>query len=267
MIEAIIAGERDPQKNLNLCDPRIIKAKKDDVLKALEGNYNETNIFLLDQSLIMWKKHQEQISEIDKKVEVVLIKLSAGKEVITLANKAKQVRHHKPKIKDLNKILLQIHGVDMNNLPGINDYTLLRLLGETGTDMGRFPTRDHFASWAQLSPRLGKSGSRSRKIKMHNGSKTGQIFRESARALKNSKNSAIGAFIRRLSAKKGAPIAIKAGARKIALAYYDMLTKRTAYVEKGAKEYNTKQQLQERKILEKLAKRHNLKLVENLVAA
>jgi transposase len=261
MIEAIISGERDAKKILMLCDVRIIKDKKERVLKALEGNYNETNIYLLAQNLKMWKQHQEQIAEIDKKIEEVLIKLSSDKPEITPRNVAKQIRHHKPKIKELNKLLLKIFGVDMNNIPGVNDYTLLRLLGETGIDMSRFPTEDHFASWCQLAPRWNQSGQSHRKVRMRNGSIAGQIFRESAQAMMNSKNIAIGAFIKRLIARKGAPIAIKAGARKIALVYYNLLTKGGEYVEKGVEKYQKQQQLRERRTLEKLAQKYNLKLI------
>lgn len=267
MIEAIISGERDANKILMLCNSRIISEKKEKVLKALEGNYNETNIYLLAQNLKMWKQHQMQIAELDKKIEEVLIKLSLDKPDINPKNPAKPIRHHKPKIKELNKMLLKIFGVDMNNIPGVNDYTLLRLLGETGIDMSRFPTEDHFVSWCQLAPRWNQSGQSHRKVKMKNGSKAGQIFRESAQGMMNSKKIAIGSFIKRLIVRKGVPIAVKAGARKIAIVYYNLLTKGGEYVEKGVEKYQMEQQQRERRTLEKLAQKYNLKLIENQHAA
>jgi hypothetical protein len=74
-----------------------------------------------------------------------------------------------------------------------------------------------------------------------------------------SKNSAIGVFMRRLKARKGAPVAIKAGARKIAEAFYDALTKGTDYVEQGAVKYMEHQKQRELKLLHQLAKKHNCK--------
>ncbi len=60
---------------------------------------------------------------------------------------------------------------------------------------------------------------------------TGQIFKEIAQSLINSKYIAIGSFIRKLKARKDSAIAIKAGARKLAIAYYNALTKGIEYVE------------------------------------
>jgi len=47
---------------------------------------------------------------------------------------------------------LNIYGVDGNSLSGVNDYTLLKLLGEVGNDLSRFPSGKHFVSWCQLAP-------------------------------------------------------------------------------------------------------------------
>ncbi len=76
-----------------------------------------------------------------------------------------------------------------------------------------------------------------RKLKMKNKSKAGQIFRETAQSLIQIKNIAIGAFMRTVRAKKGGPVAIKAGARKLETAYYYILTKGIDYGEEGIKKY------------------------------
>jgi transposase len=261
IIEAIIAGERDPQQLLLLCDERIIEKKAEKVLKALEGNYNESWLFLLEQNLYMWKMHQQQIAVIDKKTAILLDDLQAGKAIIEAQTSAKPIRHHAPQIKGLHQKLLNIYGVDANSLSGINDYTLLRLLGEVGTDMSRFATNKHFVSWCQLAPILNQSGKMNRRIKITNGSKVGQIFRGIAQGLLNSKHIAIGAFMRRIRYNKGSKIAVKAGARKLAEAFYRLLTKGAAYVEKGTKDYMQQIKEKEKIFLEKLALKHNLKLV------
>lgn len=262
IIEAIIEGQRDPHRLLLLCNKSIIEKKAEKVLKALEGNYNESWLFLLEQNLHMWKLHQQQIAVIDKKVEDILNELQFNKPVIETENTAKPIRHHAPKIKGLHQKLLNIYGVDANSLSGINDYTLLRLLGEVGTDMSRFPTHKHFVSWCQLAPVLNKSGKMNRRIKIRNGSKAGQIFRGIAQALLNSRHIAIGAFMRRIKFKHDSKIAIKAGARKLAEAFYRLLTKGKAYVEKGANDYLKQIEEKEKKFLKKLALKHNLKLIQ-----
>lgn len=260
MIEAIINGERDAQQLLLLCDKRIIKGKSEQVLKALEGNYNESWLFLLEQNLHMWKLHQQQLSVIDSKIEQLLSELQADKAEIKSDSVPKPIRHHAPKVKGLHQKLLNIYGVNLNSISGINDYTLLRLLGEVGYDMERFPSVKHFVSWCQLAPIQDQSGKMKRRIKIRNGSKAGQIFRDIAHGLMNSKYIAIGAFMRRIRAKKDSKIAIKAGARKLAEAFYNLLTKGAEYVEQGTRRYEEQIKQKEKLHLERLAKKHNMQL-------
>ena len=261
IIEAIIAGERDPQALLSLCEARIIKAKGEDVLKALEGNYNDSWIFLLERNLHMWKLHQQHLATIDRKIEELLCILEAGKEPVTGTAPTKPIRHHRPQIDGLHQKLLNIYGADGNTLSGINDYTLLRLLGEVGTDMTRFPSVKHFTSWCQLAPICDQSGKIRRRIRQKNGSRAGQIFREVAQGLLNSKHIAIGAFMRRIRARKDSKIAVKAGARKLAEAFYNLLTEGADYVEQGVKRYEEQLQEREQAFLIKLAKKHGLQLL------
>lgn len=261
MIEAIVEGERDTTKLLLLCDNSIIKNKADVVLKALEGNYNESWIFLLGENLKMWKFHQQQITVVDQRISILLDELQIGKPKIEGATSAKPIRHHQPRIKNLHQTLLNIYGVDGNSLSGINDYTLLKLLGEVGTDMSRFPSVKHFVSWCQLAPLSNQSGKMRRSVRIRNGSKAGQIFRGIAQGLLNSKYIAIGAFMKRLKAKKDSKIAVKAGARKLAEAFYNLLTKGANYVERGVEQYKNQLIEREKLYLKKLALRHNYELM------
>ena len=143
---------------------------------------------------------------------------------------------------------------------GINDSTMLRLMGEIGPDMSRFPSPKHFSSWAGLSPKSKQSGKMKKRLNAKSNN-VGLILRQSAQSLMNSKNSAIGAFIRRLKGKKGSQVAIKAGARKIAEAVYNALTKGVEYVETGAEKYLEQNKFREIQLANKLAKKHNLTIV------
>lgn len=268
MIEAIIDGQRDPQVLLQLCDKKIIAKKAEQVLKALEGNYNETWLFMLSQNLNLWRQHQLQIANIDGRIESLLTELTAGKQIdSSQLGKVKPIRHHKPHIKDLHEIMVKLFGANLSSIAGINNYSLLRLIGETGTDMSRFPTIKHFVSWCGLSPGRNQSGKKSKWIKQAPCNKAGQIFLEAAQSLGQSKYTAIGCFIRKLKSRRGAGVAYKAGGRKIAEAYYNALTKGTAYVEQGAKQYELQIKQRELATLKKLAKKHNLQVIEKQKAA
>ncbi|GHV52814.1 hypothetical protein FACS1894181_16250 [Bacteroidia bacterium] len=95
------------------------------------------------------------------------------------------------------------------------------------------------------------------------GNYAGAIFRQAAQALSTGKHNAIGAFIRRLKGRKEAQIAIKAGARKIAIAVYNALTRGMDYVEQGAIRYQEQFAQRERDLLYKLARKYNYYLIEN----
>ena len=263
MIEAIIQGERDPEKLLSLCYSTVRVKKSEDIKLALQGNYNETWIFLLSENYKMWQQHQAHLYSIDKKIESLLEELNENRKKLEPTSKPKSIRHHKPEIANLNQKILTLYGVNISSLSGLTDYSALRLVGETGNELSRFPTAKHFISWCQLSPRNSQSGKMNRKITMKMKSKAGQIFREAAQSLLNSKKVAIGAFMRKIRSKKGAPIAIKAGARKIATAYYNIITKGTEYVEEGINRYELKIRNKELRLLSKLAEKHDMRLLLN----
>lgn len=267
MIKAILAGNRDKDYLLSLCDKKIIEKKGEAVLKALEGNYNDTYLFMLEQNLNMWEKHQEQITIIDKRIEQLLQQMSADKELSVTNSKPKNIRHHAPKIEGLHQMLIRLYGANVSSVSGINDYTLLRLIGETGTDMMRFPTNKHFVSWCGLSPKHHQTGKTNKRVKGTRCNKAGQIFKEIAQSLINSKHIAIGSFIRKIKARKDSAIAIKAGARKLALAYYDTLTKGSDYVEQGIKKYEEQIVKREKAALYKLAKKYNVQIMDKQTAA
>ena len=200
IIQAMIDGERDPEVLLLLCDQRIISKKREQMLKSLEGNYNVTWLFMLSQNLSLWRQHQLQIENIDERIESLLTELTAGKQIDpSKKGKVKPIRHHKPRIKDLHETMVKLFGANLSSIAGINNYSLLRLIGETGTDMSRFPTIKHFVSWCGLSPGRNQSGKKSKWIKQAPCNKAGQIFMEAAQSLGQSKYTAIGCFIRKLT--------------------------------------------------------------------
>jgi len=268
MLKAMIAGERNAEALLLLCDERIKQKKGDRVLEALEGNYNDTWLFMLQKNIELWEQHQQQVMAIYKQIQMILESLTAGIEVSEeTIGKEKVVRHHKPHIGNLNTMLVALFGVNVTSVSGINSYTLLRLIGETGTDMTRFATIKHFTSWCGLSAGNHQSGKQSKWVKRAPCNKAGQVFKDVAQSLENSKNIAIGSFIRKLKARRGAGVAYKAGARKVAEAYYNILTKGVEYVEQGNTSYEAQQKQREVILLKKLAKKHKVQIVENQQAA
>jgi transposase len=263
--EAILPGERDSEKLPGLCRERIRNNKPEEVKKALQGNYNTRYLLLLKENLHLWKEHQSSVSNIEQQIEELPDETGKEKKDIAVdESHSRPSRHHNPQIMDLHmKPVRQFDGVTLTAIACINDSTMLRLPGEIGPDMRRFPAVKHFVSRLGLSPKNKQSGKMKRAVRSPKGNNAGEIFRQSAQALSTSRHNAVGAFIRRLKGKKGAPVAIKAGARKIAVAFYNALTRGMDYVEAGAVKYHQLFVQRELKMLNRLAIKHNFQLIDS----
>jgi transposase len=253
IIEAMLAEERDPQKLLALCHKRIREEKSEQVLKALEGHYTPAGLFALRQAYQAYHFYQQQITACDKELEAVLQRLNQDKQEPEEKQPRKPVRHHKPAVAGLGKhLLMAFDGKDATVLSGITDYSWLQLLSETGQDLTKWASEKHFTSWLGLSPGQNNSGKKKRSARKARP-RAGEIFRQIAQSLLNSKNIALGAFARRLRARKGAPVAVKATARKLAEQYWRLMVKGSEFVERGIEHYQQQLILQKQKYLYRLA--------------
>ncbi len=262
MIEAILKGERDKQKLLLLCDPRIIKNKRENILKALNGKYTKSGLFALQQAFDAFTFYQNQIAQCDREIERIINRMGNNSKDEDLAKKRKPIRHNKPDVKNLGSNLLNVfEGKDPTVISGITDYTWMQLLSETGTDLTRWQTPKHFTSWLCLAPGQHWSGIKKKNRRKQGSPRAGQIFRELAQSLIYSKDVALGAFGRRLRARKGPVKAIKAMARKLAETYWQVMVKGIDYAETGVKKYEEQLLLRKRQSFLRLAKELNYQVV------
>jgi transposase len=113
----------------------------------------------------------------------------------------------------------------------------LTITSEIGLDMGRWPTVKHFTSWLGLCPHHRVSGGKV----LSRGTKPCATRAATARRLAASclqrRQSALGAFFRRMKARLGTPKAITATAHKLARMIYTMLKHGTAYVRQSLADY------------------------------
>ena len=263
VIEAILRGERDAEALAALCGKRILDKKAAEVVESLRGSFNDTHLFELRDAVDCYEFEQRKVAECDKQLERMLAALTSGLEEPTNLGPAKPIRHHPPQIADLHKMMVQLcGGRDATVLPGITDYGLLKILAAIGGDIRRWPSEKHFTSWVGLAPRRNDSGKSRRRSKKKIETETGLIFRQAAQSLLTSKNIALGAFARKIRGKKGAPIAIKATARKLAAMFWRLLTHGVDYVEAGVKAYEENQRQRTLDYIRKKAKEMNFQLVE-----
>ena len=263
LIKAILAGERDVQKLVSLCHTSVRDKKGEELLKALEGHYTQQGLFALNQAVKGYEFYQDQIMDCDRQIDNTLQKINKDKTLPpgTNTGKRKLIRHNKPNINGLGDHLLKIFdGRDATQLPGFTDYNWLQLYSEIGSDLSKWPSEKHFTSWLGLSPGHDRSGKKN-KSKSKGKPTVGQIFKQMAHGLLNSKYIGWGAFARRLRGRKGPAIAIKATARKLAAQYWRLIVKGADFVEKGLQAYENILKQQKKRRLEKLALELNMELV------
>lgn len=255
---------RNAEILLGYCTISLVKRKGDDILIALEGNYKEEYIFELQQAYDGYMFYLGQVKNCDKEAAKILEEYNNRTDRdYHDSYPIKPIRHNKPEIKNLHDLLLGIHGANPTVLLGLTDYSLLKLTAELGNDIGQWPTIKQFISWLGLAPGKHQSGKMNKRSKKKPVTRAGQIFKQAAQSLLISKQPGLGAFARRLKARKGSGIAIKATARKIAELYYSMFDQGMDYVEQGVKKYEEKLKQQQLNFLIKKANELNLQLTEN----
>jgi transposase len=230
IVEAILAGERDPQKLSQLRDWRI-KASEETIIKSLVGDYRAEHLFTLGQSLRSYRHYQQMIQEVDVQVKQMVQRLPSkvtnGQKPPKEKNPRKTPwRNEPPQLRD---DLYRAFGVDLTQVPGINTLTAQMLLTEVGPDLSRFPTAAAFSSWLRLCPNPKISGgqilsSTTRPTK----NRLALALRMAAQGLHRSQ-SFLGDYFRRMKSRMGTPKAITAVAHKLARIVYHLITTQHEY--------------------------------------
>lgn len=241
IIRAIVGGERDPQVLAQMRDVRC-KASHETVRAALVGNYQPEHVFALTQALALYDFYQTRVDECDAQIQAVLAALTADKA--TLSTPLPKARHRTVQPNavnfDVRPVLYQLAGVDLTQIHGIGPYLALRLIGECGTDLSRWPSAKHFTSWLTLSPGCKISGGKV--LSAHTRKTTNRVAAHLrlAAVTVGRTDTALGAFYRRLSARIGKAKAVTATARKIAILFYNAMRYGIDYQDPGASYYERK---------------------------
>jgi transposase len=224
MVEALIAGESDPDTLAALAHRRI-KAPPAALREALRGRVTDHHRFLLQLHLRHIDALDTAISAIDREVDT----------------------HVEP---FRTAVLL------LTTIPGVSDLSAQVIRAEIGGDMSRFPTVGHLISWAGLCPKNDESAGKRRSNRMRKGApwlKTTLIQCAWAAARKN--GSYLQAQFRRLRSRHGANKAIGALAASILTAAYHMLKDGTLYYDLGPDHFDRRAKtVQTRRLITRLQK-------------
>jgi transposase len=264
IIHAILAGARDPERLAVHRDGRC-HASHQELVAALTGNYREEHLFSLRQNFTAYQFHLQQIAECDTEIEALLNTLAAQQpppSAALPAPRAKATKKHAPAFDIRTPLHVLTGGADLSQIHSIGPQAALQLIAEIGTDMSRWPTEHHFASWTTLAPNNKISGGRLLSSRTPpSANRAAAILRRCAMSLGRT-STALGAFYRRLAVRIGKAKAITATARKLALLVYRALSGKLAYLDPGPTAYLKLNRARELKSLRKRARLLGFELVD-----
>ena len=218
MIEAMIAGVRNPAKLAALADGRL-KAKPKDLYDALHGRLTDHHRFLLRLHLDQYDALDVAIVKIDREVETHIDGMD------------KEVENGQAPFRSLSALL--------ETIPGVAASSATMILAEIGRDMNRFPTAGHLLAWAGLCPGQNESAGKRRRSRQRKGDrwlKTTMV--QCAWGAQRKKDSYYRAQFTRLCAKHGKRKAICAVAASMLTAIYHMLSRGVDHHDLGAKHFD-----------------------------
>ena len=137
MLAEMLAGNKDPKQLLQLAKRRL-RSKIPQLEKALSGNLRSHHKLIIEQLLADIGLFALQIAELDVHIEALLHKND----------------------NDINRL---------DGTPGINRRVAEVIIAEASTEMERFTTEHHFASWIGICPGQNESAGKGKsgKTRMH----------------------------------------------------------------------------------------------------
>ena len=148
IIEAILAGERDPSHLASLVDIRTKRSKKE-IAESLQGSWRGELLFELKACLNFYRFYNEAMAECDKVIEQLLIKYTPN---IPISPEQGLKGYNRKKSKNapefnVSKIAFQYFKTDLFAIPGISHNTVLCLMTNLGIDIKKFASAKAFAAW------------------------------------------------------------------------------------------------------------------------
>lgn len=206
MLEALIAGQRDPAQLADLAKRRL-RRKIPALTEALQGRFNEHHAFLTQVHLDLIAHHDTAIADLTARIEVMIEPFRPFRELVC-------------------------------SIPGINTGIADVIIAETGADMSVFPTAKQLASWAGVVPGQNESAGKSKSSKTRPGNLYLQgALGQAAMWAAQHPETYLGARYRRIATRRGAPRANVAVQHSILIAIWHMATTGTLYEDLGGDYY------------------------------
>lgn len=209
MLAALVEGQSSPLEMAELARGRM-RDKRDLLAKALEGRMQAHQRFVLGQLLLQIDSLDETINRFNEQIETYC---RPFEEAVNL----------------------------LDTIPGVGRETAEVIVSEIGTDMSRFPTANHLASWAGVAPGNNESAGKRRSGKTRKGNKVlCAALNQAAHAAACTKNTYLAAQYRRLAARRGKKKAIVALEHTILVMAYHLIQRNEPYHELGVNYFDNR---------------------------
>lgn len=231
ILAALVAGESDPRVLAELAQGRM-RSKREILAQAVVGRFTPHHAFLLTEQLSQLDYLEEAIARVSAEITQRLADEQAALALL-------------------------------DTIPGVGQRAAEIIVSEIGTDLSRFPSAKHLASWAGICPGNTESGGKRLSGKTRKGNTwLRQVLFEVAHAASKTKDTYLSAQYRRLATRRGKQRALIAVGHSILVMVYHLLTRRVPYREVGPLYFDNldRQRVQQRLVqrLERLGYAVNL---------
>lgn len=244
IIRAIVDGERDPKVLAGFRDRRCRKSEEQ-IAEELTGNWRPEHLFNLEKALTVYDQLYAIVADYDTEILSYIESLQPPEandsSAPPPATKTKARAIVKRGQEPLRQTMYRMSGFDLTTIDGIGVDTAAVIISELGTDFSAFADEGRFVSYLRLAPNMSISAGKKvpGKFKAVTSTRVCDALRMAATSLRNSKT-ALGAYYRRISYRKGASVAVFATARKLAQLIYRLVRYGQAYLDAGVDAYESR---------------------------
>ena len=203
MIEALIAGEQDPEALAALARGRL-KNKNDQLVRALDGRFNDHHAFTARMHLDHIDALEHGITGLSERVDAVIGPLAPCNDLLV-------------------------------TIPGVSKTVAEIIIAETGADMTQFPTAAHLASWAGVCPGHNESAGKRKSSHARPGNTHLKgALGIAAMAAVRTNGTYLQARYKRLTSRRGPMRALVAIEHTMIIAMWHMFTNGTVFEDLGS---------------------------------